>query len=60
MRNRYFSPDSIPNTGSLNVSSGNNGRLRWMGSTSKLQTCSSVLMSEPERKIGCYTYDVSR
>ena len=61
MRNRYFSPESIHYSANLHASpTSSNARLKWAGSTSKLQSCNSVLLCESERKIGSYYYDVTR
>ena len=61
MRNRYFSPESIHYSANLqHTNSGGGSRLKWAGSTNKLQSCNSVLLCESERKIGAYFYDVTR
>jgi serine/threonine protein kinase len=61
MRNRYFSPESIHYSANLQANPTNNsGRLKWAGSTSKLHSYNSILLSDSERKIGSYFYDVAK
>jgi len=60
MRDRYFSPEPVLFSTNLTINSSKHRRLNWAGSTNNLQTTTSTLLSDSERKIGAYTYDIAQ
>ena len=59
MRNRHFSPDVVNYSPSMSILSPTQGRLKMVGSTSKLRTYNSTLL-ESDRKIGNYSYNAAQ